>query len=333
MEDFERELEAAIQAVEMASRLCRNVQKELVDEHTLAKKDRSPVTVADFGSQALVCHLLQETFPHDPVMAEETPDYLYRPDNASLLATVTEHVRRLLPHASKEDVVRWIGRGSQRAAPRYWCLDPIDGTKGYLRGDQYAIALALVVEGTVRLGVLSCPNLPVDLNHPEGPRGVVFFCIHAGGAFQRPLGASSIPQPICVSAAGSGKEARFCESFESIHTDHETHQVLANKLGITTPPIRMDSQAKYGLVARGDACLYLRLPNPSTPDYREKVWDHAAGSILVEEAGGKVTDVRGHPLDFGQGPLLKKNIGVVATNGNLHPKVLEALKESAPFTR
>jgi 3'(2'), 5'-bisphosphate nucleotidase len=53
---------------------------------------------------------------------------------------------------------------------RYWTLDPIDGTKGFLRGDQYAIALALVEHGEVVLGVLGCPNLP----NPDGSRGAIF---------------------------------------------------------------------------------------------------------------------------------------------------------------
>jgi 3'(2'), 5'-bisphosphate nucleotidase len=60
--------------------------------------------------------------------------------------------------------------------------------------------------------------------------------------------------------------------------------------------------------------------------YVEKIWDHAAGFILVEEAGGKVTDINGNPLDFSQGKTLVKNKGIIATNGKLHEVVLEAVK-------
>jgi 3'(2'), 5'-bisphosphate nucleotidase len=88
----------------------------------------------------------------------------------------------------------------------------------------------------------------------------------------------------------------------------------------------MDSQAKYGIVARGEATIYLRVPSPSEKDYREKIWDHAAGSIIAEEAGGKVTDVLGRPLDFSCGAKMKKNQGVIVTNGILHDVVLEALR-------
>jgi 3'(2'), 5'-bisphosphate nucleotidase len=88
----------------------------------------------------------------------------------------------------------------------------------------------------------------------------------------------------------------------------------------------MDSQAKYAVLARGDASLYLRLPSPATPDYRERIWDHAAGSIIIEEAGGRVTDAYGSDLDFSQGSRLEKNRGIVATNGLLHDAVLIAVK-------
>ena len=97
-------------------------------------------------------------------------------------------------------------------------------------------------------------------------------------------------------------------------------------MGISAAPLRMDSQAKYGAVARGDASLYLRLPSPKSPDYREKIWDHAAGCIIVEEAGGRVTDMTGKPLDFDHGRLMQDSRGVVVSNGTRHDAVIEALK-------
>ena len=55
-----------------------------------------------------------------------------------------------------------IDHGNGEPADLFWTLDPIDGTKGFLRGDQYAVALALIKEGKPVLGVLGCPNLPFD---------------------------------------------------------------------------------------------------------------------------------------------------------------------------
>jgi 3'(2'), 5'-bisphosphate nucleotidase len=87
----------------------------------------------------------------------------------------------------------------------------------------------------------------------------------------------------------------------------------------------MDSQAKYGSIARGAGDIYLRLPVSAT--YQEKIWDHAAGDLIVREAGGQVTDIRGNRLDFSIGRTLANNKGVVAAPKAVHGKVLEAVQE------
>ena len=66
---------------------------------------------------------------------------------------------------------------------------------------------------------------------------------------------------------------------------------------------------------------------PTRADYREKIWDHAAGKLMVEAAGGRVTDVNGEPLDFRRGRTLEHNRGVVATNGTIHDEVLQAVRK------
>ena len=87
----------------------------------------------------------------------------------------------------------------------------------------------------------------------------------------------------------------------------------------------MDSQAKYASIARGAGDIYLRLP--VRKDYEEKIWDHAAGDLIVREAGGEVTDVEGRRLDFGRGRTLKGNVGVVAARREVHGRVLEGVRE------
>ncbi len=118
---------------------------------------------------------------------------------------------------------------------------------------------------------------------------------------------------------------RFCESVESGHSAHGESASVADRLGITSPPLRMDSQAKYAVVARGEADIYLRLPTRA--EYREKIWDHAAGALIVEEAGGRVTDIHGRPLEFNHGRELVANRGVVVTNGRLHDRIIDAIRE------
>ena len=133
------------------------------------------------------------------------------------------------------------------------------------------------------------------------------------------------PSPVSVDRIKEGSDARFCESVESAHASHEVHQKISSVLGITNPPLRLDSQVKYAAIARGDASIYFRLPRQK--EYREKIWDHAAGAIVVEEAGGKVTDFQGHPIDFSAGKRLINNRGIIATNGHLHQAVLEAISQ------
>jgi 3'(2'), 5'-bisphosphate nucleotidase len=88
----------------------------------------------------------------------------------------------------------------------------------------------------------------------------------------------------------------------------------------------MDSQAKYAVLASGGGEIILRMLSSKQPDYREKIWDQAAGSLILEEAGGKITDLTGLDLDFSTGRTLSKNRGVFASNSVLHDVVLETLK-------
>lgn len=65
-----------------------------------------------------------------------------------------------------------------------WTLDPIDGTKGFLRGEQYAVCLSLIVDAKPVLGVIGCPNLPVDPSKPDGAKGCIFVATKGQGAYQ-----------------------------------------------------------------------------------------------------------------------------------------------------
>ena len=322
---FQRERDVAVAAVREAAGLCQAVQDEL-KSGVLEKEDRSPVTVADFGSQALICRTLGEAFPEDPVIGEEGSDALRTPENEALLQRVVRRVQAVESEAEAGTVCRWIDAGQARSySERFWTLDPIDGTRGFVRGDQYAIALALVVEGEVQVAALACPNLPADLRDVEGEvdngRGSIFAAVRGEGAVQLPLEEDE-SEPVRVSKLSETAPARFCESVESSHSSHDDAVQVAEKLGMTADSLRVDSQAKYAVVARGDADIYLRLP---TGAYVENIWDHAAGSLLVSEAGGAVTDINGDPLEFNHGHRLEVNRGIVASNGRLHGDVLEAI--------
>ena len=116
-------------------------------------------------------------------------------------------------------------------------------------------------------------------------------------------------------------------SFKSGHTNTALIDEFQRELGGEADPVRMDSQVKYAFLASGEGEIYLRLLSPDRMDYREKIWDQAAGSIIVEEAGGTVTDLDGKVLDFSRGRTLKENRGICASNGLLHDEALAALKK------
>ncbi|MBU0741562.1 3'(2'),5'-bisphosphate nucleotidase [bacterium] len=324
---YDEELRTALAAVREAGLLCRAVQAEL-NPGVLQKQDRSPVTVADFGSQALICRALAESFPADPVIGEEDAAALRDPANAVVNAQVTNRVQTLRPGAEPGDIRAWIDRGSSRDfTARFWTLDPIDGTKGFLRGEQYAIALALIVDSRLELAALGCPNLGATLDEaPHGPgAGTVLTAVRGHGAWAWPLTGDGDPVPVRVSELTDPAGLRFCESVEAAHSSHDDAARIAVLLGVAAPGVRVDSQVKYGVTARGEADAYLRLPKSAA--YAEKIWDHAAGALVVLEAGGRVSDIHGRDLDFSRGHELSGNRGVIVSNGRLHDAVLGAIRE------
>lgn len=331
---LEQELEVGIAALQTATRIARHVQREITPG-TRDKEDRSPVTVADLAVQAVISRTLHTHFPHDPLMGEEGIEELGRADWAELLAQVVSQVQQVSGHdrPGSAEVLSWIERGQQAIDPqrRYWVLDPVDGTKGFLRKGQYAIALSLIERGEILLGLLACPNLPSRLEQGmsldiDPQFGQIYCAVRGGGAKMLPIPATGELQPaqaISVCADGPPELLQWCERVETSARNKDVTGQIAELAGIVQPPFRIDSQAKYAVVARGNAALYLR--HTLDPAYREKVWDHAAGVLIMQEAGGTVTDLYGRPLDFSRGRELSENRGIVATHGPIHGRVLEAV--------
>jgi HAL2 family 3'(2'),5'-bisphosphate nucleotidase len=318
---YTTEIEIAVSTVREVGRLTRSLQKEIVAARAqVAKEDRTPVTIADLAVQIVVSHRLAAAFPDDPLLAEEDSRPLL--DQPALAEQVFGLAARSLPNASRSEMLAALDRGGHQGGRhgRFWILDPVDGTKGFLRGEQYAIALALVEEGQVVVGVLGCPNLP---ERPGRPLGCLLAAVRGGGTHQVELDGSA-SFPVRVDTVDDPAHAVLCESVESGHSSHEHTAAIAAHLGLSAPLVRMDSQCKYAILARGEASLYLRLPRAS--GYREKSWDHAAGALVITEAGGRVTDLDRRPLDFSQGALLGAANGILASNGPLHERVLAAAR-------
>ncbi|KAF3907930.1 Inositol-1-monophosphatase [Orbilia brochopaga] len=334
---YARERRIAELAVQRAAVLTKAVYTSRV-KGTLTKSDKSPVTIADFGAQALVFGALERNFPADNIIGEEDSGDLST--NSELKSLVWDVVSTTLSETQGHDnelgtisgdgqMIEFIDKGgcTDSANGRVWALDPVDGTKGFLRGGQYAIALALLVDGVPQVGVLGCPNLP---GLDGGEDGVILSAVRGQGTTVKPLSAdldTIEPRKTTINPIASASDASFCEGVESGHSAHDVQASIATKLGITKPSVQLDSQAKYASIALGRGELYLRLPISMT--YEEKIWDHAAGAVVFEEAGGVVVDMYGRPLNFKVGRTLKENNGIIGMPKQISEEVMKVVREVA----
>jgi HAL2 family 3'(2'),5'-bisphosphate nucleotidase len=373
-----RLLAAAKAAVRAACRVTASVQQGAFSH--ISKPDASPVTVADFAAQAVVTIVLR----HELLLSSGAPLYMmgeedeatFRSAGADTMSRVAELVQGTVPKAafmattdvdkssvwSVEEVAHVMRMGSYSGAqqadgssrPSFWVLDPVDGTKGFLRRGQYAVGLAYISRGSVSLAVIGCPNLPFpalvgglvpgSLATPGAPQaaseadaavrvGTLCSAISGGGAFQEALEpttdeAATAPMRLRVSTLlPSSPSFLVAQSFDRSDSDAAACDRLCAHLSIVSSTLRLDSMVKYCLVARGEASLYFRLLAGS---YRECIWDHAPGSLLVTEAGGASSDVFGAALDFSHGQRLTQNVGIIACNGAAHAAVLDALEKTLP---
>jgi 3'(2'), 5'-bisphosphate nucleotidase len=318
----------AMRTVAEAVDLVRELERD-VAAGALLKGDASPVTVADFSVQALIAARLSRDCPTDTLVAEEDATALR--NAPGLAARVVEVVKGADPSLHPDQILNWIDRGGSSPARRFWALDPIDGTKGLLRGGQYAVALALIVDGVVQLGVLGCPRLSLNQLAAEAAgddvrgEGGIAVAVRGRGAWWSAFSNGSLT-PLSVSRVIDPTRARVLHSFETPHSDVEMLRRVTDTLCMQLPPWLMDSQAKHVVIASGAADVLLRFP--TRHGFHDAIWDQAAGSLLIEEAGGRVTDLMGRALDFSTGRQLVTNEGLVATNGVLHNGVLKAVQHA-----
>jgi 3'(2'), 5'-bisphosphate nucleotidase len=335
--DLPRQLEAARSAVFHACGVCRQVQRERASLSRLTKNDRSPVTVADFASQAVVARTLAESFGGVRLVAEESAAELrsmLASGDRAVADAVVRAVQGVWPGATVEEVLDAIDLGAGEppspgdSVHGFWTLDPVDGTKGFLRGGQYAVSLAWIENGSPVIGVLGCPNLSKDFSRPlddADPHGTIYFAVAAEGLFEVSADrADESPVRIARTEPAPGEPVRLCESVESGHTSHDGSERVMERVGELAEPLRLDGQGKYAVVARGQADVYLRLPKQS--GYVERIWDHAAGALVAIEGGCGVTDVRGRALDFSRGKGLEANTGIVVATPALHGRVMAAMQ-------
>ncbi|MCH2101798.1 MAG: inositol monophosphatase family protein [Planctomycetes bacterium] len=322
MPDVQEILKVAQEAGRKAAMVCRAVHAQTPE--SMDKGDKSPVTIADYGSQAVILREIAAAFPDHGVISEEGSEHLRESAGDNGVATIVQLVGDATGESVNFDqVCAWIDHEGGKGAELTWAIDPIDGTKGFLRRQQYAIAIGLMHNGTPFAGVMVCPNLPVDLDNPDGTKGVMYVAAQGQGCQRIALDTGN-GSPASSSASEDPSAWRVLGSVESAHGDPKLVVNMMEEAGVNGGFIRYDSQVKYGIIAEGAAEIYLR-PR-SNPDYRENIWDHVAGVICCQEAGGIVTDLDGKPLDFTLGKKLLENRGVLATgNPDMHARVIAGI--------
>ncbi|KAK9938192.1 hypothetical protein M0R45_014945 [Rubus argutus] len=278
MEDdkYAKELDVAVRVVHMACSLCQRVQEGLVSassDQVKSKVDDSPVTIADWSVQATVSWILSEFFGSQNVsiIAEEDVETLSKADSVGLLQAVVNTVNECLAGAPKyglkspskaltpSQILEAISRCNSIGGPkgRHWVLDPVDGTLGFVRGDQYAVALALVEDGKVVIGW-----------------GGVDAATHSGDKnFEWPNSAKLIR----VSSIDDPALATSCEPVEKANSNHSFTEGLAHSVGLRKKPMRVYSMVKYAAIARGDAELFMKFARSG---YKEKYGIMLRGSYL-----------------------------------------------------
>lgn len=344
---YRQELLTAISVVQQAAKLSQSLLSSR-DKGVIEKDDLSPVTVGDFAIQALLAATLHRAFPDDGFVGEE--DAAEVRNNPALLDRIwdlLESQGATDALGTKEAVCEMIdlcGNGVPEVGRRVWVFDPIDGTKTFVRGEMYAVNVALLEGGRQVLSVVGLPVLSMDVKAPvfndtldPTGRGCILFGVKGYGAYVRPLLQSSPDEVVEIRRLESHAEkvtaladlrSVTCGDGELAGSGiDDAHVAICRKLGVEFPGCDL-----LGWVPRW-ATLAMGLANMTVWVYKRrdrlaKIWDHAGAMLLFEEVGGKVTDVDGKEIDFSAGRKMTANYGFVAAPRNLHAAVLKAVRET-----
>ncbi|EAT87435.1 hypothetical protein HBI56_168170 [Parastagonospora nodorum] len=367
---YSAELQIALDAVHAASLITKSVLRELQNNvGAETKADDSPVTIADFAAQALLISVLHAVYPDDSFIGEESADALRQ--NQPLADRVWQLVLRAKEHAyaqldgkselqgapraqtlafpaSKEEMFEHIdlgGKGEVTGQGRVWVMDPVDGTATFMQGQQYAVALCLLVDGVQQVGVVGCPNLAFNVRGSlrETPihedqvdttgYGVILSAVKGQGTYVRSMQEYRLGQSRLVDLTSlppkSLPDLNFVEATIGKTSLSQTeHQSVAEALGSSWPgTVIWSQQMKYVALTLGATDVLVRIPK--TAARYTYIWDHAGGHILYEEAGGMIRDFNGKAIDFGRGRQIKGevNFGMIGAMPAVFGDVDRAVKD------
>ncbi|KAI3336851.1 carbohydrate phosphatase [Xylariaceae sp. AK1471] len=346
---YSHELQIAVRAVQSAAKISQSVLKS-DDKGTVEKDDLSPVTIADFAIQALLTATIQNAFPNDKFVGEESASDLR--ENPLLLNRVWELLLQLQDDEAKSmcklpsspehmcEMIDKCGFGEPGGpdSGRIWIFDPIDGTKTFVQREAYAINVALLEGGKQVLSVVGCPTLPANAIAPIDNRtvdptgqGSIVFAIKGYGTYVRPLFESLGEimlrkiEPHAASATVADLRSVSCYHLLDSGVD-DAHEAVMARLGITTKGCDF-----LAWVLRW-VTLGLGLANMTVWVYKKrertgKIWDHAGAMLLFEEVGGKITDIDGKDIDLSVGRKMTGNHGFVAAPKAVHHIVLKTVHD------
>ncbi|KAF1921717.1 hypothetical protein BDU57DRAFT_59375 [Ampelomyces quisqualis] len=368
---YSNELDSALHAVHAASLLTKSVLRSLSNSvGAETKADDSPVTIADFAAQALLISALHAVYPDDGFIGEESADALRcnealadrvwqlvlrakedasarRDGSSGVQAAGALTTERFFP-VSKDQMFDRIdlgGKGEVTGQGRVWVMDPVDGTATFMRGQQYAVALCLLVDGVQQVGVVGCPNLSFDPNSPlrETPvhedqvdstgLGVVLSAVKGQGTFIRSMHETTLGSPRHVDLTTLPTKPLTALNFVETtlgktSLSQPEHKAVAESLGCTWPgTVVWSQQIKYVALALGATDVMVRIPQ--TKERYTYIWDHAGGHILFQEAGGVIRDFDGKHVDFGRGRKITGgvNYGMIGAMPLVFDRVHGAVKD------
>jgi len=301
---YRKELSLAVDLVKQASKITEWFRTK--NSLSFTKKDDSPVTLADFACQIFIISSIKKYFPEDQIIAEEESSAFLDLDAENIIKRCYTSLNIIFEENLK-DTLNYRGPSSKRQ----WTVDPIDGTKGFQKGLAYAIGMGFMIQGEPTVCAIGVPNYKNT--------SLTIFSAEKNHGAKVSYGDQNFAK-ISVSNKNDFKKFRICHS---LHYNKPWVLDFARSIGISNV-IPLDSMAKLCMVADGSSELYIKPLNMQ----RSFTWDFLPGELLIKEAGGKITDIRGNPIQYVNDKCKITAPGLIASNGIMHEELLNALKSS-----
>jgi len=216
--------------------------------------------------------------------------------NEIIKKILSETKHQILSEEDKDDQ-------SRLSQEMIWIVDPLDGTSDFIdKTGEFTVMIALIKNKKPILGVIGWPT-----------EKTIFAAQVGNGAYRY---SQDKWQKISVTKVS---ELSKCRAVGSRHHLSDKEKMFIEKLGIKNFT-SIGSSLKVGKISSGEAEAYITTTN------KMKEWDSAASYCIINEAGGKMTDMMGNDITYNNKVVNHKN-GILVTNGLIHNKILEEFKK------